>query len=99
MAFASVEMIQEVLHHRLRKTSDRNQAVTQARDVATLMTLLPFDVRILDESLQLISAHPVIRGRDAVHAATAVAHGIPEIISPDPAFDGIPGLRRTFPGT
>lgn len=40
-----------------------------------------------------------MRGRDAVHAATALAYGIPVVASPDPAFDGVPGIRRLDPLT
>ena len=53
---------------------------------------------MLEVSLGLIQQTQV-RGRDAVHAATALAYGIDTIASSDPAFDGIPGLRRIDPLT
>lgn len=98
-AYASVEMIQEVVHHRLRRTGDRSIASADGRDTAALCTLLNFDREVLDLSLDLIERIPTIRGRDAVHAATALAYGIDTIISPDRAFDGIPGLTRLDPNT
>jgi len=95
--FASVEMIQELVHHRLRVTGDRLRAVADGRDVAAGLTVLPFTQAVLDEALRLIESSAAIRGRDAVHAATALVHGIPTIASTDPAFDAVPGLTRLVP--
>jgi predicted nucleic acid-binding protein len=97
-AYASTEMIQEFVHHRLRVTRDRGLATSEARYVMSLVTVLNFDREVLDLSLELIEQTSV-RGRDAVHAATALAYGIETIASSDPAFDGIPGLRRVDPLT
>ncbi len=95
-AHASIEMAQEVLFHRLRRT-DRGQAAEQARRAANLCKLHPFDEAVMERMFALVATHPRIGGRDAVHAATALHHGIPAIISPDTAYDGIPGLRRIDP--
>jgi len=95
--YASVEMVQEVVHHRLRR-GDRADAVQDAKDMSKLLILLNFDHDILERSLELIETTQ-IRGRDAVHAATALAHGIQTIASSDAAFDGIPGLIRFDPLT
>lgn len=95
-ACASTEMIQEVVHHQLRVTGDRGLAAADARDLMAGMTMLAFDREVLDLALELIERTPV-RGRDAVHAATALAYGIERIASPDPAFDGVPGLVRIDP--
>ena len=96
-AYASVEMIQEVVQHRLRRSADRTRSVRQSRDAAALCTILNFDREVLDLSLDLIERGPTIRGRDAVHAATALIYGIEQIVSPDSAFDGIAGLTRIDP--
>jgi len=93
---ASTEMIQEVTHHRLRMTGDRAIAVADARDVAHLVTLVPFDEAVLNIALELIE-RSAVRGRDAVHAATALVQGITVIASTDPAFDEVPGLTRIDP--
>jgi predicted nucleic acid-binding protein len=93
---ASVEMIQELLFHRMRKT-DRQAALDQARDAAALCFLHDFDQAVLARALALVDSHPTLGGRDAVHAATAVEHGLAVIVSPDRAFDGIAGLRRSEP--
>ena len=96
-AYASVEMIQEVVHHRLRRTADHAKSAQQGRDSAAFCTLLNFDRGVLDVSLDLIERIPTIRGRDAVHAATAIAYGIERIASTDRAFDAIPGVTRVDP--
>lgn len=97
--YASVEMVQELVHHRLRRTGDRAEAVSNGRDIVSILTILNFDREILDLSLALVERHPTVRGRDAVHAATAMAYGIERIASTDRAFDDIPGITRVDPLT
>jgi len=89
-------MVQEFVYHRLRRTGDRHRAGREARDIMASMMMLNVDREVLDLSLELIE-RTAVRGRDAVHAATALAYGIEKIASPDPAFDGIPGLARIDP--
>jgi len=96
-AYASVEMVQELVHHRLRKTGNRSESANNGRDIAAICTLLNFDRKVLDLSLDLIERNPTVRGRDAVHAATAIAYGIERIASTDRAFDDIPGITRVDP--
>ena len=95
--YASTEMIQEVVHHRMRRHADRHLAIFDGRDLMVGLTVLAFDHEVLALSLDLIDRVPTVRGRYAVHAATAIAYGIETIASPDRAFDGIPGLRRIDP--
>lgn len=96
-AFASTEMIQEFVFHRLRRTGDRARSVADGREVVALTTVLDFNTTVLDGALDLVESLATIRGRDAVHAATALVFGIPAIVSPDKAFDEVPGLRRVDP--
>jgi predicted nucleic acid-binding protein len=96
-AYASAEMIQEVVHHRLRRTGDPLIATNNGRDLAATCTVLAFDREVLELSLDLIERVPGLRGRDAVHAATAIAYGIDRIASTDPAFDAVPGITRLDP--
>jgi predicted nucleic acid-binding protein len=93
---ASTELIQELVFHRMRKT-DRPTAVRQARDVATVCVLHDFDEAVLYRALELIAMSESMGGRDAVHAATALHHGLPLILSPDRDFDAVVGLRRIDP--
>jgi predicted nucleic acid-binding protein len=94
-AYCSTEMLQEVVHHRLRRGS-RADAVAAVRKIEPLFVVLNFDHEVLETSLALIE-RTSIRGRDAVHAATALAYGIGTIASSDPAFDQVPGLTRIDP--
>lgn len=89
-------MFQEALHHRLRRTGLRAHAVGEIREAEPMFITLNFDHEVLERSLELVATTRV-RGRHAVHAATALAYGIDTIASTDPAFDGIPGIRRLDP--
>lgn len=94
---ASVEAVQEFLHQRARRTGDRQEAVERARQVAALCTLhevAPEDLRV---ALELFARHEPLHARDAIHAATALNRGIGLVVSPDAAFDDIPGLTRISP--
>jgi predicted nucleic acid-binding protein len=93
---ASVEMIQEFLFHRMRRT-DRTTALRQARDASQLCVLHAFEVPVLSRSMELVATSEALGGRDAVHAATALVHGLQTIVSGDTAFDGIDGLHRLAP--
>jgi predicted nucleic acid-binding protein len=93
---ASVEVIQELLFHRLRRT-ERRMAIAETRDAAELCVLHDFGRAVLRRSIDLTERLPTVRGRDAVHAATALQHGLRDIVSTDAAFDGIEGLRRLEP--
>lgn len=92
---ASVEMIQEFVFHRMRK-EPAGIAADKAAELSRAVTLHPFDESVLDRSVELIRTGTV-RGRDAVHAATALEAGFDAIVSSDRDFDGIPGLRRIDP--
>lgn len=93
---ASVELVREFVFHRMRMAA-RDQVIRQGRDVAAVCILHDFDRAVLDRALVLMADHDGVRGRDAVHAATALHHGLDTIVSPDPAFDRVPGLRRLDP--
>lgn len=95
--YASTEMIQEVVHHRLRMTRDPEAAAAEGRMLMATLTILPFDGEVLETSLKLIAQLPGVNGRDAVHAATALVYGIPTIATSDRAFDLVPGLTRIDP--
>ncbi|MDR1790138.1 MAG: type II toxin-antitoxin system VapC family toxin [Propionibacteriaceae bacterium] len=94
-AYASVEMIQEAVFHRMR-VGERAAAVQFGRDLAELITILDFDKKVLTKALELMETCS-IRGRDAVHAATAFVNGIDTIISTDPAYATVPGLALAHP--
>lgn len=91
---ASVEAIQEVAFHRMRTAGRRGlQEVRQTQEACVLH---PFDLAILDHALAL-SETGSVRGRDAVHAASALQAGFGHIVAADSDFDGISGLTRVPP--
>ncbi len=91
----SAEAIQELLFDRMRRTG-RTVAVEQTRAVREACVVHPVDLETLDRMLDLVETTQ-LRGRDAVHAATALVAGFTEIVSTDSDFDGIPGLARVSP--
>jgi predicted nucleic acid-binding protein len=95
-AVASVELVQEFAFHRLRRHGDPKAATAEATALLELLELVAFDQAVLRRSLDLVSSGAA-RGRDAVHAATALGSGVGVIVSPDGDFDGVPGLTRVDP--
>ncbi|HQR79737.1 MAG TPA: PIN domain-containing protein [Actinomycetota bacterium] len=89
---ASVEMVQELTFHRMRRV-DAQTAVAQGRLAAAACELHAFDEKVLDRALSLVLEG--MRGRDAVHAATAAVAGISVIVSTDPGFDSV--MERLSP--
>ena len=93
----SVEAIQEFVHHRMRRSSTA-EAVAAARAVRESSILHAFDDEVLGQALSLIELTS-IRGRDAVHAATALSAGFTSIVTTDSDFISVPGLRALSPET
>lgn len=91
----SVEAGQEFLFHRMRRAG-LELALRQFDALDRLVVWHPYDVETLHRARDLVSLGTV-RGRDAVHAATALIGGFGEIVSFDTDFDRIPGLRRVEP--
>lgn len=91
----SAEAVQEFGFDRLRRTS-RATALEETRHVLALCTVHPLDATVLDRSLDLMAVTD-LRGRDAVHAATALVAGFDAIVTPDRDFDAVPGLGRLDP--
>jgi predicted nucleic acid-binding protein len=94
---ASVDLVQEFTHQRARRTGDRRDAVRRARLIPELCRLHDVERSDLPLALTLFGDHAALSARDAVFAAIALNRGIDRILSPDRAFDGIPGLKRVDP--
>lgn len=92
---ASVEAVQEFVFHRTRRVA-RDLAVRQTRKVSDGLVLHPFDEDVLAQSLDLCE-RTGLRGRDAVHVATAQLAGFDTIVSLDSDFDGVSGIRLLHP--
>jgi predicted nucleic acid-binding protein len=59
--------------------------------------ILPVTEEDIDLAHEILQAHASISVRDALHAATALHHGIKTILSTDRHFDGLPGITRLNP--
>ena len=59
--------------------------------------IIPVTVKDTDRALELLKEYPAVTSRDAIHAATMLNNGIKEILSTDPHFDLITGIRRIDP--
>lgn len=94
---ASADLIQEIVHHRFRRTGDRRRAVRNARDIAELCELHPARPEDVLRGLDLYEEHERLSARDAVFAALALNRGLDAILSPDRGFDGLPALNRVDP--
>lgn len=94
---ASIELVQEFAHVRLRRGGGRRETLALARAVADVCELHDFERRDLPLMMSLLEHHAGLHARDAVHAATALNRGIDAILSPDAAFDVVPGLERIDP--
>ena len=58
-AYASAEMVQEFVHHRLRRHSDHVMAAMDGHDLAAMIKLLDYDAAVLELSLDLSDAAPM----------------------------------------
>lgn len=94
---ASVELVQEFGHVLRRRGLDGSTVRDQALAAAALCRLHDFGQPELRLALSLVAGVPSLGLRDAVHAATALRHGIGVVVSPDKAFDGVAGLERLDP--
>lgn len=94
---ASVDLLQELLHQRARRTGDRAGAARATRSVATLAWWHPLEPDDLQRGIDLFEAGPGLQARDAVFAALALNRGIDAILTADRAFDEVPGLERIDP--
>jgi len=58
---------------------------------------LPVTGDIIAAARDVLSAHPRLEPRDAIHAAVVLNHGLEAIISADRAFDQISEIKRLDP--
>jgi predicted nucleic acid-binding protein len=96
-AVTDTETLQELLY-RYWHLRLLDEGLTLARHVATAVpTILPVAKPDLLVAMSLLTDHPKIEPRDAVHAAVMINHGITQLYSYDRHFDTIPGLKRLEP--
>jgi uncharacterized protein len=94
---SNTEVLQEILY---RYFSTGKQALGELAYTAIIdlcEAILPVTLQETDRALELLKQYPQITSRDAIHAATMLNNGIKEILSADPHFDLISGIRRIDP--
>lgn len=94
---ASIGIVQEVAHVRSRRTGDRTESTRRAQRLLVVLNCHPVEQPDMERALMLFAAHPRLDMLDALHAATALNHGIKTIVTADKAFDDVAGLRRLTP--
>lgn len=94
---ASADLLQELVHQRVRRTGDRLGAAQATRNVAKLAWWHSLEPNDVQRGIDLFETHPDVGARDAVFAALALNRGIDAILATDRAFDGIDDLERIDP--
>jgi uncharacterized protein len=94
---ASVDLLQELLHQRIRRTGNRPIAVTSVRKVSKLIWWHSLEIDDVQRGVDLFETHAGLDARDAVFAALALNRGIDAILATDRAFDEVAGLERIDP--
>ena len=94
---ASAGLVQELMHQRARRTGDRSRAADEAAAAAGVCELHEVRPEDIFRALELFATTERMGARDAVFAAVALNRGIDRILSPDRAFDEVPGLMRVDP--
>jgi predicted nucleic acid-binding protein len=96
-AASDVEVLQEILY-RYYHTGEIEKGF-RVFDVF-IQTIPHIHTVTLDDLLtarQLLSTHPTIKPRDAIHAAVMLRVGVRTIASYDHHFDDLEGIRRLEP--
>ena len=92
-----VESLQEILHvYSKRGESEKGMAIAQ-RLLNLFSEIIPITTAEIVTAIRLFRETPGLSGRDAIHAAVVMEHGLEGIVSADRDFDRIPGLRRYDP--
>lgn len=92
----SMLTIQEVIHHRQRR-GDASPATHGRAVLSICSTTHPFDESIGLTAMGLMDDQPRLQISDAIHAATALRHGISVVVSADDDFDAVSGIERIDP--
>lgn len=96
-ATTSTEVVQEVIHVLRRKGRHAQALIVARRLIALFPDMLAVGPADMDLACDLLERYPDLPTRDAVHAATALNHGMDSIISADQDFDRIKEIERRPP--
>ncbi len=95
IAYTSILTVDEIVWVFLKRTKDRNFAITQGIRLHQLpITLLPMSISVSLSSLQFMKKYAHLGPRDALHLATSVEQGIHHFVSDDSDFDNITEIKK-----
>lgn len=88
------EVLQEILHRYV--AIGRRDAIQPCFDVLLEVVddVLPVDLETVQRAREIVLARAELTARGAIHAAVLRIHDIPEILTFDRHFDGLPGVTR-----
>ena len=96
-AVSDVEVLQEILY-RYYHTGEIQQGFQVFETfLQTIPQIHPVRLEDLLKAKQLLSEHPDIQPRDAIHAAVMLRTGVKTIASYDHHFDDLKGINRLEP--
>jgi uncharacterized protein len=88
------EVLQEILNR--YAAIDRRHDIQLAFDALLngVDEVLPVDRAVAERAKQIVLGYRRLSARDAIHLAVMQQHGIGQILSFDPGFDGFAGVKR-----
>lgn len=97
LVVSNTEVLQEILHRYFSiRMPDLAEAALEALK-AFCREIYPIRLSEIEKAYDLLKEFPSINARDAVHAATMLNNSIEKILSVDPHFDAIRGIKRISP--
>jgi uncharacterized protein len=90
------EVLQEILHRYI--AVNRRNAIQATFDslLGIADEVLPVDRATVERAKEIVFGNQHLSARDAIHLAVMKRHGISQILTFDPGFDGFPGITRLF---
>lgn len=98
-ALTNAEVLQEILY-RYSAIGEGERGLHLARLAVDQVggEVLPITLADMQRAFDLVARYgTTIKSRDAIHAATALNHGVKHIVSVDSHFDVIEGITRVDP--
>lgn len=96
-AVLDTEVLQEVLYYYWRAGAMREGLQLCDHALEAIPDVRPVTKADVIVARHLLTDHPTIEPRDAIHAAVMFTHGLTHLYSYDHHFDRLPGLTRLEP--
>jgi len=93
----NTEVVQEILCVLIRRGFREEALSLSSKVIALFPDLLPVTRDDVTSARDLLKRYPGLRVRDAIHAASMIRNNVQTIVSLDPHFDAVSGIRRVEP--